>query len=107
VPQSGFFASQSKIDCSFVAGLGKVAEDMAIVESIINLGHSFGVRVVAEGIETIWQLEHLVRLGCDDGQGFLWSEAIEATLAAEVLDDTFYVPVPESGPVPVVVALVG
>ncbi len=96
-----------KIDCSFVAGLGKVAEDMAIVESIINLGHSFGVRVVAEGIETIWQLEHLVRLGCDDGQGFLWSEAIDATLAAEVLDDTFYVPVPESGPVPVVVALVG
>ena len=41
-----------KIDRSFVAGLGDVAEDTAIVESIINLGHSFGVEVVAEGVET-------------------------------------------------------
>ena len=42
-----------KIDCTFVAGLGRVAEDTAIVESIISLGHSFGVEVIAEGIETV------------------------------------------------------
>ena len=41
-----------KIDRSFVAGLGDVREDTAIVESIINLAHSFSVDVVAEGIET-------------------------------------------------------
>jgi diguanylate cyclase (GGDEF)-like protein len=83
-----------KIDCSFVAGLGNVAEDTAIVESIINLGHSFRVKVVAEGIETTWQLDHLVRLGCDDGQGFLWSEAVDAISAGNMLDETFYVPLP-------------
>jgi len=81
-----------KIDGSFVAGLGGVAEDEAIVESIINLGHSFGVRVVAEGIETMWQLQHLVRLGCDDGQGFLWSKAVDAVSAGGLMGDTFYVP---------------
>jgi diguanylate cyclase (GGDEF)-like protein len=81
-----------KIDCSFVAGLGEVAEDTAIVESIISLGHSFGVKVVAEGIETVWQLQHLVRLGCDDGQGFLWSRAVDALSAGALMHDSFYVP---------------
>ena len=94
-----------KIDCGFVTGLGHVAEDTAIVESIINLGHSFRVKVVAEGIETIWQLEHLVHLGCDDGQGFLWSEAVDAISAGKMLHQTFPVPEPEGEPEPV--ALIG
>ena len=81
-----------KIDCSFVAGLGSVAEDTAIVESIINLGHSFGVEVVAEGIETIGQLKHLVRLGCDDGQGFLWSEGVDARSAGALMRNGFDMP---------------
>jgi EAL domain-containing protein (putative c-di-GMP-specific phosphodiesterase class I) len=80
-----------KIDCSFVAGLGDVAEDTAIVESIINLGHSFGIEVVAEGVETERQRQHLVRLGCDDGQGFLWSEAVEAGTAGALLGDGFHI----------------
>jgi EAL domain-containing protein (putative c-di-GMP-specific phosphodiesterase class I) len=80
-----------KIDRCFVAGLGIVAGDTAIVESIINLGHSFGVEIVAEGIETPWQLEHLVRLGCDSGQGYLWSQAVDPTSAGALLDGTFYV----------------
>ncbi|MEP7045513.1 MAG: EAL domain-containing protein [Ilumatobacteraceae bacterium] len=88
--------STLKIDCSFVAGLGNVAADTAIVESIINLGHSFRVKVVAEGIETVGQLEHLVRLGCDDGQGFLWSEAVDGSVAGAMLEDTFFVPAPEA-----------
>jgi diguanylate cyclase (GGDEF)-like protein len=83
-----------KIDCSFVAGLGNVAEDTAIVESIINLGHSFGVEVIAEGVETIWQLEHLVRLGCDAAQGFLWSEAVDSASADAMTRNTLYVPKP-------------
>jgi EAL domain-containing protein (putative c-di-GMP-specific phosphodiesterase class I) len=84
-----------KIDCSFVAGLGSVTEDTAIVESIINLGHSFGLAVVGEGIETMWQLEHLVRLGCDDGQGFLWSGAVDAISAGAMVHHTFRLPQPE------------
>jgi EAL domain-containing protein (putative c-di-GMP-specific phosphodiesterase class I) len=72
--------------------LGSVAEDTAIVESIINLGHSFGVEVVAEGIETMWQLEHLIRLGCNDGQGFLWSGAVDAISAGAMMNHTFRLP---------------
>jgi diguanylate cyclase (GGDEF)-like protein len=95
-----------KIDCTFVAGLGRVAEDSAIVESIINLGHSFGVEVVAEGIETVWQLGHLVRLGCDHGQGFLWSPAVDPTLAEAMIHDTFVLPDSEAALDPVAVALI-
>ena len=74
-----------KIDCSFVAGLGVVAEDTAIVAAIINLGHSFGVEVIAEGIETVSQLRHLARLGCDGGQGFLWSEGVDPLTASALM----------------------
>ncbi len=86
-----------KIDCSFVNGLGRVAEDTAIVEAIINLGHSFGVEVVAEGIETVAQLRHLVRLGCDSGQGFLWSEGVDAGTARTLMLTPFWVPSVEVG----------
>ena len=95
-----------KIDRSFVAGLGHVAEDTAIVESIINLGHSFGVEVVAEGIETVWQLRHLIRLGCDRGQGFLWSAAVGASSAEAMIQDTFYLPASELELKPEAVALI-
>ncbi|MEY2446022.1 MAG: hypothetical protein QOE00_2602 [Ilumatobacteraceae bacterium] len=85
-----------KIDRSFVAGLGAVAEDTAIVESIINLAHSFGVKVVAEGVETAQQLQHLVRLGCDDAQGFLWSPAVDALSAGRLMPTPFPVPTASS-----------
>ena len=77
-----------KIDRSFVTGLGRVPEDAAIVQSIVNLGHSFGIEVVAEGVETLGQLDHLIELGCDYGQGFLWSEAVDAAAAGALLKDT-------------------
>ena len=81
-----------KIDRSFVVGLGQVATDTAIVESIIHLGHSFGLDVVAEGVETVGQLEHLVRLGCEHGQGFLWSKSVEADAATGLLGRRFELP---------------
>src|SRR3546814_17300185 len=65
-----------KIDRSFVAGRGAIAEDTVIVESIVHLGHSFGLAVVAEGVESPRQLEQLERLGCDHGQGYLWSPGV-------------------------------
>jgi EAL domain-containing protein (putative c-di-GMP-specific phosphodiesterase class I) len=80
-----------KIDRSFVAGLGAVREDTAIVESIISLGHSCGLEVVAEGIETVWQLQQLIRLGCDHGQGYLWSRPVDAAGAAPMLQGAFKV----------------
>ncbi len=78
-----------KIDRSFVSGLGRIAEDDAIVQSIINLGHSFGIDVVAEGIETSLQLQRLVEFGCDHGQGFLWSRAVDTQTAWTLLQSTF------------------
>lgn len=64
-----------KIDRSFVS----LSEgDMTIASAIIGLGTSFGKSIVAEGIETREQEEALVTLGCDEGQGFLYSRAVPA-----------------------------
>src|SRR3546814_20252424 len=65
-----------KIDRSFVAGLGAIAEDTVIVESIVHLGHSFGLAVVAEGVESPRPPAQLERLGCDHGQGYTWSPGV-------------------------------
>jgi diguanylate cyclase (GGDEF)-like protein len=60
-----------KIDRSFVMDLGHGAENEAIVRSVIVLGHTLGMTVVAEGVETSQQLAFLRREGCDVAQGFL------------------------------------
>jgi EAL domain-containing protein (putative c-di-GMP-specific phosphodiesterase class I) len=62
-----------KVDRSFVSGLGVNADDSAIVRSVIDLAHAFGIESVAEGIETPEQLRALDELGCRFGQGYLWS----------------------------------
>jgi diguanylate cyclase (GGDEF)-like protein len=59
-----------KIDKSFVDGIGVDAEDTAIVTSMIELGQSLGLDVVAEGIERQEQVELLLAMGCTRGQGF-------------------------------------
>jgi len=61
-----------KIDRSFVSGLGVRGEDTAIVASIIELAHTLGTSVVAEGVETPLQRDVLQGLGCELGQGFLF-----------------------------------
>ena len=61
-----------KIDRSFVSGLGDHGEDTAIVASIIELAHTLGASVVAEGVETTLQRDVLQGLGCELGQGFLF-----------------------------------
>ncbi len=69
-----FPVDQLKVDRSFVDGLVTSAQDRAIVASVINLGHALGIQVVAEGVETIDQLEQLGELGCDLAQGFNWDQ---------------------------------
>jgi diguanylate cyclase (GGDEF)-like protein/PAS domain S-box-containing protein len=61
-----------KIDKSFVDSLGD-PEDTAIVETILTLGTSLGIDVIAEGVETTAQLERLLALGCTAGQGYLFA----------------------------------
>jgi diguanylate cyclase (GGDEF)-like protein/PAS domain S-box-containing protein len=67
-----------KIDRSFVSGLGEDAQDSAIVSSVLNLARAIGLDCIAEGIETTGHLEVLQELGCQLGQGFLWSPAVSA-----------------------------
>jgi diguanylate cyclase (GGDEF)-like protein/PAS domain S-box-containing protein len=59
-----------KIDQSFVRDMLEDPDDEAIVIGVISLGQAFGLRVVAEGVETIRQAEHLVGLGCSVVQGY-------------------------------------
>jgi EAL domain-containing protein (putative c-di-GMP-specific phosphodiesterase class I) len=65
-----------KIDKSFVAEMTDDNDAAAIVGTIIGLGRSLNLGVVAEGIETKPQLKQLKRLGCDEGQGYLFSRPL-------------------------------
>ena len=67
-----------KIDQSFVRDMETDPGDEAIIRAVINLGRSLGILVVAEGIEASSQAERLLRMGCDFGQGFLFSKAVPA-----------------------------
>jgi len=67
-----------KIDQSFVGGLSPGSEDMHLCESIVAMAHALGMRVVAEGVETEGQRDLLAGIGCDFGQGYLFSRPVTA-----------------------------
>jgi EAL domain-containing protein (putative c-di-GMP-specific phosphodiesterase class I) len=66
--------STIKIDHSFVWRMEESEKDWQILKMIIELGNSLGLNVIAEGIETEQQKEHLLALGCGDGQGYLFAK---------------------------------
>ena len=68
--------SELKIDRSFVRDLGITPQSSAVVTAIIALARSLGLRVIAEGVENLRQMEVLHRLGCGVMQGFLFCRAI-------------------------------
>ncbi len=67
-----------KVDRSFVRDLPEDAEDRAIVEAIVYLAHTLGLRVTAEGVENPVQLHLLREMGCNEIQGTLFSPPLEA-----------------------------
>jgi diguanylate cyclase (GGDEF)-like protein len=67
-----------KIDRSFVETMDSEAESAAIVRALTGLGHGLGLAITAEGIEESDQRDTLLKQGCQQGQGFLFSRAIPA-----------------------------
>jgi diguanylate cyclase (GGDEF)-like protein/PAS domain S-box-containing protein len=74
-----------KIDRSFISGMGSDPETHEIVRIIVLLAHNFGLSVVAEGIENQQQMEMLKHLGCELGQGYLFSRPGEADTIEQLL----------------------
>ncbi len=74
-----------KIDQTFVRDIARNTEGAAIASVIITLGHSLGLTVVAEGVETREQLEILRAAGCDEIQGYYYSEPLPAAAFEEWL----------------------
>lgn len=83
---TSFPITKIKIDISFVAKLPHDKNALAVVTAIIGLAKSLGLKVVAEGIETIEQLECLAKLGCQYGQGYLFSKPVPASEATKLLE---------------------
>jgi len=74
-----------KIDRSFIAQIETCKESREIVQTIVALGHGLGMKVIAEGIENAAQMELLRSLGCDFGQGYLFSRPARAEQVSEML----------------------
>ncbi len=80
-----FPVSRIKIDKSFVRGLDQRKGDEIIISAIINLAHSLGIQVVAEGIETEEQYKMLSSYRCDFAQGFFISRPLRVELVEKYL----------------------
>ena len=73
-----------KIDQSFIKRIGR-EQNGEIVRAVVALARNLGLEVVAEGIETVMQLDQLKALGCEQGQGFYFSEPIGEESATELI----------------------
>ena len=79
-----FPVSTLKIDQSFIKRIGG-AQNGEIVRAVVALARNLGLEVVAEGIETVRQLDQLRALGCEQGQGYYFSEPVGEELATELI----------------------
>ncbi|WP_083991996.1 EAL domain-containing protein [Bradyrhizobium embrapense] len=76
-----------KIDKSFVRDATATHGSKSIVRAVISLGRSLGMTTIAEGIETVEQLDHMRAEGCNEAQGFLFSHPVPVTeIAAKILE---------------------
>ena len=80
--------SELKIDRSFVRELGITPQSSAVVTAIIALARSLGLRVIAEGVEDLRQMDALHRAGCSVMQGFLFSRPVPPDDLVRWLENT-------------------
>ena len=78
-----------KIDRSFISPTHESLYNDTLLETIVSLGQKLNVTVLAEGIETLAQLVRLRDIGCDLGQGFLYSPAVPASELPALLHQTY------------------
>ncbi len=77
--------AELKLDASFVKNAAHEATNAAICQAVVNLAHSFGALAVAEGLETIADVQALQRMGCDIGQGYVFSRPMPQELFTALL----------------------
>lgn len=78
-------ATSVKIDRSFIKRMLEQTRSDIVVRSIIKMAHELKLKVVAEGIETDEQMQHLLNLGCEFGQGYLFARPVQAKDAYRML----------------------
>ena len=76
-----------KLDRAFVSELGSVSSSHAIVEAIVAMAHKLDLQVVAEGVETAEQRDHLLHYGCDELQGYWFSRPVDAAMLGALLQE--------------------
>jgi polar amino acid transport system substrate-binding protein len=90
-----------KIDRAFIKDLDRNSEDQAIVKAIIAMAHTLKIEVIAEGVETAWQLGFLMSHDCDKAQGYLFSRPVPVEEFAELLARDREQPILQTGFLPV------
>ena len=83
---SKFSIDTLKIDQSFIRQLSLTPDETIIVASMISMGHSLKLRVIAEGVENLEELEFLEAHNCDEVQGYYFSRPVPAPLFAKLLE---------------------
>ncbi|MSN24746.1 MAG: EAL domain-containing protein [Geobacter sp.] len=80
--------STIKIDQSFVRDLSEEHRSSAIIQAIVDIARGFNLHLVAEGVETNYQMKTLQQLGCDEMQGYLFSRPVPAVEAERLLSNS-------------------
>jgi len=95
-----FMADRVKLDMSFVQGIGQSRADEVIAKAVFAMGRTLGMHVVAEGVETLAQLEFLIENGCDEIQGYWFARPADPETARVHLGRDYAVTLPAAPAVP-------
>lgn len=76
-----------KVDQSFVRDMEQSRDDAAIVAAVVGLGRSLGIKITAEGVETVGQAQSLTAMGCDYAQGYLYAKPMAGSRVPWLLEN--------------------